>query len=234
MACHISLMRGGILKRPSNLTWMRDSELGANTLTIAGGHTIDALRFVVGDFSRMACVLATEARQWLETDTEKMVDVSSPDNVLVSGWLRNGAVASVHVASNPWAGSGYRMEIYGREGTLVASGDDSPQYCDVHLHGVRGGNALSEMTIPPRFVYLQTTMPEVEAYNVGQLYCEFARAIRTGHGRQPTFDTAVEVHRIIDVIRQSSDCGRQMNVVSSHRIDDNHDFCAKLDHSSAD
>jgi hypothetical protein len=74
----------------------------------------------------------------------------------------------------------------------------------------------------------------VEAYNVGQLYCEFARAIRTGHDRQPTFDTAVEMHRIIDVNRQSSDCDRQMNVVSSHRIGDNHDFGAKPDHSFAD
>ena len=51
MAVHVSLMRDGVLSRPSHRTWQRDAELGANTLTIANGHTVDAMRFVAGDFS---------------------------------------------------------------------------------------------------------------------------------------------------------------------------------------
>ncbi len=98
-----------------------------NTLTIANGHVIDALRFVAGNFARVACLVTTQARQWYETDTKQMVEVTSPDNVLVSGQLASGAVASVHVAAVPWAGSGFRMEIYGREGTLVATGNVSSQ-----------------------------------------------------------------------------------------------------------
>ena len=57
-------------------------------------------------------------------DTQQLLDVTAPDNVLVSGRLANGGVASLHVAANPWVGSGYRMEVYGREGTLVASGPE--------------------------------------------------------------------------------------------------------------
>ena len=37
---------GRRLQRTSDRTWQRDRELGANTLTITNGHTIDALRFV--------------------------------------------------------------------------------------------------------------------------------------------------------------------------------------------
>jgi predicted dehydrogenase len=118
MAVHVSLMREGVLTRPSHRTWQRDAELGANTLTIAYGHTVDAMRFVAGDFRRVSAVVATEAKQWLDTGTSTLPDVTSPDNVLVSGRLANGAVGSVHVAAIPFAGSGYRMEIYGREGTL--------------------------------------------------------------------------------------------------------------------
>jgi predicted dehydrogenase len=212
MACRVSLMRDGVLGRTSSRTWMRDGSLGATTLTIASGHTIDALRFVAGDFSHVACVVTTQARQWLETDTNKMVEVTAPDNVLVSGRLANGAVASVHVGTIPWAGSGYRMEIYGREGTLVAAGEDSPQLCEIKLYGARGGNALSELAVPSRFVYVQAGMPRVEPYNIGQIYCEFAHAIRTGQSRQPTFDTALELHRFVDAIRQSSDNGREVRV----------------------
>jgi predicted dehydrogenase len=61
MAVHVSLMREGVLSRPSHRTWQRDAELGANTLTIANGHTVDAMRFVAGDFSRLSAVVATQA-----------------------------------------------------------------------------------------------------------------------------------------------------------------------------
>ena len=53
MAVHVSLLRDGVLTRPPHRTWQRDAELGANTLTIANGHTVDAMRFVTGDFSRL-------------------------------------------------------------------------------------------------------------------------------------------------------------------------------------
>ena len=124
MAVHVSLLRDGVLSRPSHRTWQRDVELGANTLTIAAGHTVDAMRFVTGDFSRLSAVVATQAAQWLDTGTGTLLDVTAPDNVLLSGALTNGAVASVHVGAIPFAGSGYRMEIYGRDGTLVVSGED--------------------------------------------------------------------------------------------------------------
>ena len=114
MSCHVSRIQEGVLQRTSDRTWQRDEELGANTLTITCGHTIDALRFVVGNFSRVSTVVSTQAKQWYEADTQQTVDVTSPDNVLVSGRLAGGGVASAHIANNPWAGSGYRMEIYGQ------------------------------------------------------------------------------------------------------------------------
>src|SRR5437667_12541925 len=127
LAVHVSLMREGVLSRPSNRTWQRDAELGANTLTIANGHTVDAMRFVAGDFARLSAVVATQAKQWLDTGTETLLDVTSPDNVLISGRLATGAGASVHIGAIPFAGIGYRMEIYGRDGTLVVAGADSPR-----------------------------------------------------------------------------------------------------------
>ena len=209
MAIHISLMREGVLSRPSNRTWQRDAELGANTLTIANGHTVDAMRFVAGDFARLSAVVATEAKQWLDTGTNTLLDVTSPDNVLLSGRLANGAVASVHIGAIPFAGSGYRMEIYGSEGTLVAAGEDSPQLSAVSLHGAKGGNTLAPMPAPERFTVAAPGTPSGEAHNVGQMYTLFAQAIAGGEGRQPTFATAVELHRLVDAIKQASDSGRE-------------------------
>ncbi len=208
MAVHVCLLREGVLSRPSHRTWQRDAELGANTLTIANGHTVDAMRFVAGDFRRLSAIVATQAKQWLDTGTGTLLAVTSPDNILLSGLLMNDAVASVHVGAIPFAGSGYRMEIYGRDGTLVASGEDSPQLSEVVLHGAKGRNTLEPIAVPERFTFATPGTPPGEAANVGQMYKLFAQAIRGGTNHQPTFETAVELHHLIDTIKQASDVGR--------------------------
>jgi predicted dehydrogenase len=213
LSCHVTSMRDGPLERPSSRTWQRDASLGANTLTIANGHVIDALRFVAGNFARVACMVTTQTRQWYETDTQRLVEVTSPDNVLVSGQLASGAAASVHAAAVPWAGSGFRMEIYGREGTLVATGNVSSQRGEMlRLQGARGSHELSDLEIPERFIYVPADFPRGDPFNVGQMYALFAEAIRTGQNRLPTFDTAVDLHRFIDTIKQASDTGRELPV----------------------
>jgi predicted dehydrogenase len=212
LAVHVSLLREGVLSRPSHRTWQRDVELGANTLTIAAGHTVDAMRFVAGGFSRLSAMVATQAEQWLDTGTGTWLGVTSPDNVLLTGRLASGAVASVHVGAIPFAGSGYRMEIYGREGTLVATGEDSPQLGKVLLHGAKRDDKLTPMPVPERFTIAAPGTPSGEAGNVGQMYSLFAQAIRSGKSQQPTFETAVELHRLIDAIRQASDNGCEVTL----------------------
>ena len=214
LSCHMSLLRDGVLQRTSDRTWQRDDTLGATTLTIAAGHAIDAMRFIVGDFRQVAAVVTTQVPQWLEVDTQRLVDVTAPDNILVSGQLTSGAVASVHVASIPWAGTGYRLEIYGREGTLVATSDESPQLGTVQLQGTRASGKLEPLDIPSRYRYVPEDMPQGAPYNVGQLYALFARAIRSGEvsPSKATFATAVDLHRLIDAMRASSVQGRQITV----------------------
>jgi len=213
LSCHADCMRDGALARPAARTWQRDVTLGANPLTIANGHVIDALRFVVGDFARVSCMVTTQAKQWLQTDTQKMVDVTSPDNILVSGKLARGAVASVHVAAVPWAGGGFRMVIYGREGTLVATGDVSSQRGEMlRVQGAQRSHALKDLPVPDRFIWMPPDFPRGDPFNVGQMYKLFAEAIRTGQSRLPTFDTAVDLHRFLDTIRQSSETGRELPV----------------------
>jgi predicted dehydrogenase len=214
LSCNMSLLRDGVLQRTSDRTWQRDDTLGATTLTIAAGHSIDAMRFIVGDFRQVSAVVTTQVPQWLEVDTQRLVDVTAPDNILVSGQLTSGAVASVHVASLPWAGTGYRLEIYGREGTLVATSDESPQLGTVQLQGTRANGKLEPLDIPSRYRYVPEDMPKGAPYNVGQLYALFARAIRSGEvaPSKATFATAVDLHRLIDAIRESSVRGRQIAV----------------------
>jgi predicted dehydrogenase len=215
IACHVTCMRDGPLERPSSRSWQRDVTLGANPLTIANGHVIDALRFVVGDFSRVACLVTTQVKQWYETDSKKMVDVTSPDNILISGQLARGAVASSHVGAVPWAGPGFRMEIFGRDGTLIATGNISSQRGDMlRVQGAQKSQQLQDLALPDRYRHVPADFPQGDPYNVGQMYALFAEAVRTGTTppRLPTFDTAVKLHQFLDILQQASDSGRTLPV----------------------
>ena len=63
------------------------------------------------------------------------------------------------------------------------------------------------MPIPERFKFVAPGTPSGEATNVGQMYTLFSRAIRGSQNTQPTFETAVDLHRLVDAIKQASDTG---------------------------
>ena len=216
LSCHVSLIRGGVLERNSDRTWIWDHNLGQTILTTTTGHTIDALRFVVGDFSSVTGVVSTQIGKWHESGTGRQVEVTSPDNVLVSGRLANGAVASVHLANVPWAGSGLRMEIYGLQGTLVVTSDTAAQFGELQVQGAKNGDNLQDLTIPQEYVHVKGGMPQGVPYNVGQMYHRFAQAIRSGGSFHPNFDTAVDLHRLLDAIQKSSDEGRRYRCPASN------------------
>ena len=122
LACNMTMFLPGLLQRGINMPWMADRDKGGNTLTIATGHAIDAFCFCVGDFQEISAKVATQVPEWETAEPGKTVPVNAADNVLICGNLVGGAVASVHVATVPWHGTGWRMEVYGREGFLA--GDD--------------------------------------------------------------------------------------------------------------
>ena len=73
------------------------------------------------------------------------------------------------------------------------------------------------MPVPERFTFASPGTPVGEAFNVGQMYALFAQAIRNrtspnaGNGL-PSFDTAVELHRLVDATKQASDTGRAVTL----------------------
>src|SRR4029453_14543247 len=122
LVVNMTLMNSGVLTRPSDRTWQRDVTLGANTLTITFGHVLDAMCKVVGELTEVCALVTPPGAQWLQTHTKKIVDVTSPDNIMVQGRLENGAVVNAYTGVHPYHGSGHRLEIYGKEGTLSMTG----------------------------------------------------------------------------------------------------------------
>ena len=203
----------GILAHDSDRTWQRDKTLGANTLTIAFGHVIDALCMCLGEFTEVSSVVGTRVDQWHETDTDTMVDVTSPDTVAVTGTLSGGAIVSAQSCSIPWLGSGFRLHVYGREGTLALEAEEHPQTDGLRLLGGKASDQeLSDLEVPGRLKWVPDSVPTGSPLNVAQMWSRFAQAIRTGERVEPDFDTAVTRHKLLDAIQRASDTGRRQTL----------------------
>lgn len=213
LSVHFNNQGGGILTSDSERSWRRDKNLGTNTMTIGFGRDIDAVCSAIGDIAEVTGVVATQVPQWYETDTKRLVDVTSPDNVVINGRLRNGAVITAHVGSQPFHGSGYKLEIYGTEGTLVlAQGGGGGRARDLVLMGGRKDEkALQELPIPDH-VRFAASKTEGEAYNVAQMWSKFAEAIREDKRIEPDFETALKSHTLQDAIERASETGQRQRL----------------------
>ena len=216
LSVNMALMNSGVLTRTSDRTWQRDVTLGANTLTITFGHVIDALCMVVGEMTEVSAVVSTQVPQWFESDTKKTVDVTSPDNIMIQGRLESGAVVSANVGVHPYLGSGHRFEIYGKDGTLmmIGGGEAGQEVNRKIMGGKKDDKALAELPVPERLKWVpEAVRKEGRAYDVGQMWLNFAKAIRGGTSVEPDFDHAVRRHRMLDAIVHASQSGQRQKVV---------------------
>lgn len=209
VAVSVTMMGGGALSHSSADAWMGDKANGANFLTIVGGHTLDAISYCLNPFAKLSASVATQFPEWRLSDTGETIAVDAPDSLIVNGIIEGGAVVSVHAASVPYNGPGWRMEIYGTEGTMVASTSGLPQITPITLSGARGSDRLEELAVPAgpadRF-------PGGPAGNVGRAYQHLAEAINAGQSFSPDFAHAERVHTLLDLIEQSSDQGTSVSV----------------------
>ena len=213
LACNMTMFLPGLLRQRAERAWTADRDNGANTLTIDTGHAIDTLCHFVGEFQEVSAQVATQVPVWEIEELQDRVKVTAVDNVMLNGILSGGVVASAHIARIPWHGTGWRMEVYGREGTLVASSKQMVQYANIRLQGAQGNDTgLEDLPIPDRLTQVPEEMPAGEPFNVGQMYQSLSQAIRGRNGVEPDFDLAVKRHRLLDVIQHSSDSGQKLEV----------------------
>ena len=184
-----------------------DIESGANFLTIRAGHSLDALCYSLGDFDHVVATSATQMPHILETDTGKMVLRTAPDQLVIGGRLRNGAVAAVHMQGGPARGAGIHWEISGtKRNLLVVAPAGTPS--------IQMAPFLSLLEVPnkgdptPLLVPGVADGPEGHVYHLGpvggvtRMYAGF----RDGQ-RVPDFAAAVCRHELLDIVMMAAESG---------------------------
>ena len=59
-------------------------------MTIPGGHAVDALCYIVGEFAELTARVTTRIPMWKHAVTGEDFPVDAPDTVTVAGLLKNG------------------------------------------------------------------------------------------------------------------------------------------------
>jgi predicted dehydrogenase len=210
LGCNMSLYVSGTIHLNTRNTWEAERSNGAHALSIGGGHTLDILTFCLGDFAEISAQVSTQLRHRRVQETEDRVAVTSPDHILITGYLESGAAASASIAYIPWQGSGWNIEIYGTNGTLRASSISYPQLSAVEIKGGRGGDkSLQEI---PFAGYHRGTFSGIEPLAVAEMFKRLYKGIIQGEGVTPNFEDGLKLHRLLEVIQRSSDQGRKVRV----------------------
>ena len=199
------------LQRGPGRIWQGVRANGANVLTITGGHAIDALCAVLGEFAELSARVSTRIPEW-RTLEGKAVPVDSPDSINVVGRMASGAEVSISVATASSNPSGNRLEIYGRDGAIVIRANGALSLGPNQMHAGKGKEPLAAMPVPDRYRFAPNGTPAGQPYNVAQAYARAADALRGGGSFDVDFDLAVQRHKLIDAVERSSATGRSVTL----------------------
>jgi predicted dehydrogenase len=208
---------GDVVGQPN--AYMLDKTNGANLLTVAVGHSLDTLSYVLGEFADLSAL--SDLRRPLITieETGEQIVKTAADQIAIIGTLTSGATASIHLREAVAGGTGFLWEINGTNGTLrITAHAAQPQIFPLTVTGARGPNQPSQLAAPAALTHkwpALTTLEGTPAYNVGRAYAAFAADIDNRTHTVPDFADAVARHEVITAIESSTATGKRVKAQST-------------------
>jgi predicted dehydrogenase len=194
--------------------YMLDETNGANLVTIAVGHSLDLLTYVLGEFVELSAMSALRRPRITIQETGEQILKTAADQIAVIGTLTSRATASLHLREAVAGGTGFLWEINGTQGTLRIIADQAqPQIYPLTVTGAHGRNQPAELAIPVALTQNWPTLTSLEgtpADNVGRAYAGFAADIDNRTHTVPDFADAVRRHQLIAAIERSAATGERV------------------------
>src|SRR6184192_4107351 len=203
---------GDVLGEPN--AYMLDKTNGANVLTIAVGHSLDILNYVLGEFADLSAVSTLRRPLITIEETREQIVKTAADQIAVIGTLTSGVTASIHIREAVAGGVGFLWEINGTDGTLRITADAPfPGIFPLAVAGANGQDEITDLALPAA---LKEKWPELTslngtpAYNVGRAYAAYAADMDNGTHTVPDFADAVRRHEVTDAIERSAASGERV------------------------
>jgi predicted dehydrogenase len=191
--------------------YLNDKKNGATMLSIAVGHTADALCHCLGEVRELSATLAMRRKTFTIAESGETKPMAADDQVGVIGLLEGGAAFSIHYRGGVSRGTNLLWEVNGSEGDLqlTATGGQA-QIWEMDVRGGKGlQSSLELLPVPEQHRWAPSQGPGT---NVAQAYARFARDYREGTHFCPTFEDAVTRHRMLDAIETAAATGQRQTL----------------------
>lgn len=222
LSCHMQVAtsgKGGQVNQDT--AYLLNRANGANLLTINGGHSLDALQYIVGEFRELSAITSSRYNEATIQETGEVISKDTADQILIHGLLEKGAPISVHIQGG--VNSKFEIEIQGKRGILRLTQNPSlghVQFGNLTLeklaydpsstqsHGPNGAFEQISVTAEPDggldFPKQGVTLNVAKAHHV------FAEDILTGTRLAPDFNHALKLHQLLDRIEESAATGKKI------------------------
>ncbi|KFM94484.1 Gfo/Idh/MocA family oxidoreductase [Paenibacillus macerans] len=207
--------KGGFTEQ--NAIYLLEEKYGATLLSINGGHSLDALSFVLGDLKEVYATMNSNYSEAKVLGTGETVPKDTADQIMVHGMLESGASVSVHIQGGTYPK--FELEIQGEKGVIRISQPQSQGH-------VQFGGLVVEQALYPlghlgsygdhetlQRVYDETEDGSVTVNQVLKAHRLLAEDIRQGTFQAPGFHEAARLHRLLETIRQSALTGERLSTI---------------------
>ncbi len=195
----------------AGLTWAAKRSSGNNLLTIQTAHSLDVLGQILGGFAEVSAQIRTMMPQWPAPNGGEPTEADAPDCVILHGTTASGAPVSAHFAFVPAYATGWRLEIFGTEGTIVATAGGPPMLLPARLQGARAGEReVQDLPVPGSLIRVPSSFPHDSSFHVAHMYRRLADAIHAKAPVSPSFDDALSLYRLLGALEESDREGGQL------------------------
>lgn len=192
-------------------------ENGASLLTINGGHALDVLCYLLGDFKEISANTNTNYTEALIRETGKSVIKDTADQIMIHGTLKNGISVSAHIQAGVYPK--FKLEIKGDKGVFRLTQPNSVGH--VQFGGLKLEKISHQDYSDLDSVVEKAHIEEVKVSGengkgpkeyIENAYTVFAQDILEHKREIPNFNDAVKLHYLLDKVQESSDTGRKIKL----------------------
>lgn len=204
--------------RSKALRWTAPPENFSSVIAIYAGHFVDMLLSAVGWPHEVSALLVNQFANVTIQDTGEVIPTTTPDQLVLTGRLADGAVLTVHIEGGKRNGSGVQIDITGDEGDIritnaSAFGSVGDDY---QMTGAHGDNLpMASLPVPGHYDSLPPSELPSAVLELAHLYAAFAHDVAHGTHIAPTFADAVRMHDLIEAAEHSSVYGARVQTDAS-------------------
>jgi predicted dehydrogenase len=207
--CHFNISLFNTPSKQFPYNWFGEAGQGVSAVRNNGSHALYMLTHLFGPVAE----LVADDRQMLSEWRFPDGDVISPQTNDVADIILRFASGLVMTLQASWSlplHDGFLIDVYGDKGRLVAKSPTFPTARDCTLQGGLLGGAMEEIAIEDAYksapdVALDWEAEIQPAFPMALSMAAMVGAIRGKGSAAPDFSSALEIERLLEAIRISSD-----------------------------